>query len=140
MHGDTAILSICTTCRDGREADCGTRGGLRLARAVVARSSDRQTENLHLRGVRCMSQCKRPCVASFSAYGRFTYVFGDLDPDTPGHIDALLDLAARYIRAPEGFLLRNQRPEPLQASILGRLPPMGSASDLVTSLDSASAG
>lgn len=127
------ILSICTTCRDGRErADC-LRGGARLAQAVLARTDEKM--GLELRGVRCMSQCKRPCVASLTAHRRFTYVFGDLDPEKPDYIDALLDLVLRYKNAPEGFLARDERPNLLRANILGRLPPIGSQSTLVSSLD-----
>lgn len=82
-----------------------------------------------------MSQCKRPCVASLSGTGRFSYLFGELDPVTPGHVDALLGLPALYLAAPEGFLRREDRPEPLRARILGRLPPPDTASDLVTLLE-----
>ena len=81
-----------------------------------------------------MSQCKRPCAIALSGSERFTYVFGDLDPDTPGHVDALLALSSLYLEAPEGFLRRGERPEPLRAGILGRLPPSNTTSDLVTPL------
>ena len=81
-----------------------------------------------------MSQCKRPCIASFSAPECFTYVFGDLDPDRTDHIDALFEFASLYGLASEGFLKRDERPEVLRASILGRLPPIESNSPLVTYL------
>ena len=79
-----------------------------------------------------MSQCKRSCIASICANGRFTYVFGDLDPETPDHLDALILLSRLYLEAPEGFLSRAERPEPLRAGILGRLPPPETESPLVT--------
>lgn len=47
---------------------------------------------------------------------------------------SILDLIPLYRAAPEGFLRRDARPEPLRASILGRLPPIGTASELVTEL------
>ena len=90
------LLSICTTCRDGRETVCnGVRGGTRLAEAVLARlAGDIGRTAFRVRGVSCMSQCKRPCAIALSGPDRFTYVFGDLDPDTPGHVDALLALSS----------------------------------------------
>lgn len=127
-------LSICMICRDGRESARGdVRGGARLAGAVCDLVA-RQGCDAHLRGVRCMSQCQRACVVSLTAPGAFTYVFGDLDPENSAHLQAILDLIPPYCDAPEGFLTRDARPEPLRAAILGRLPPLGTASELVSDL------
>jgi len=127
-------LSVCLTCRDSREAERGDRrGGARLAEAVCTLAA-RQGCDVALRGVRCMSQCKRACVMALTAPDAFTYVFGDLDPDDPSHVQAILDLLPLYRAAPEGFLSRDARPEPLRAAILARLPPLGSASELVSDL------
>ena len=133
---DTPTLSICLTCRDGREEACNAlRGGERLAQAVLAQlATAAGRTDVRLRGVRCMSQCKRPCIAALTAPGRFAYLFGDLDPEDPEHVDALLALAPLHAAAPEGFLRREARPEALRARILGRLPPHETASDLVSPL------
>ena len=128
------ILSICMTCRDGREGACDTRGGSRLARRVAEKLALDSDQQMQLRGVQCMSQCKRSCIVSLAAEGRFTYVFGELDPDDDTHVDALFELVSQYSKAPEGFLERKDRPAPLQASILGRLPPPDSQSSLVSNL------
>ena len=82
-----------------------------------------------------MSQCKRPCIASLSGHDRFTYVFGDIDPENPDYVDALFELVARYKTTPEGFLKRYERPEALRSNILGRLPPLRGGSWLVTLLN-----
>lgn len=87
-----------------------------------------------LRGVRCMSQCKRPCVVSLSAPERFTYLFGDLSPADQTHVTALFDLVQSFSASEDGFLERKERPLPLRASILGRLPPLESRSTLVSDL------
>ncbi len=139
---DLPLLSICTTCRDGREdRHEGVRGGARLAEAILDRQEgERGLTAFRLRGVRCMSQCKRPCAIALAGPDRFTYVFGDLNPEAPDHIDAVLALASLYQNAPEGFLRRDERPEPLQAGILGRLPPLNTTSDLVTPLLEKAAG
>lgn len=137
-HSDLELplLSICLTCRDGRETDRdNVRGGTRLAEVVLARLGDETgLATFRLRGVNCMSQCKRSCAVSLAAPHRFTYLFGDLDPEAPDHVDALLSLIPLYQDAPEGFLRREERPEPLRAGILGRLPPPNTASDLVMPL------
>ena len=135
MMGAVSVptLSICLTCRDWREdTRDDIRGGTRLAEAVCAAA--RHDCPVRLRGVRCLSQCKRSCAVSLTASGAFTYLFGDLDPEDPAHVQSIFDLIPLYTAAPEGFLRRDARPEALRASILGRIPPIGSCSDLVTDL------
>ena len=140
MFDQTPVLSICTSCRDDRETADGSRGGTRLAEGIVAQVGGCSATGLKLRGVQCMSQCKRPCVVSLSGHDRFTYVFGDIDPENADHIDALFELIAQYQTTSEGFLKRRERPEALRSNILGRLPPLRSGSSLVTPLNKASAG
>ena len=140
MFTESPVLSICTSCRDGREAVDGSRGGTRLAQCVVSQLEVRTATELTLRGVQCMSQCKRPCIASLSGYNRFTYVFGDIDPENTEQVDALFELVVQFRIAPEGFLSRRDRPEAMRSNILGRLPPLGSNSSLVKLLSTLSAG
>ena len=124
------LLSICLTCRDGREEACGeVRGGTRLAEAVLAEAAGDGRPAFGLRGVRCLSQCKRACTIALSGPGRFTYLFGDLDPTR--HIADVLSVAAAYAKAEDGFLPRPERPEVLRAGVLGRIPPLGFDGDLV---------
>ena len=135
MFDKSPVLPICLSCRDGREAGIGSRGGVRLAQEVVTQVEGRTSTEPNLRGVQCMSQCKRPCIISLSGNNRFTYVFGDLDSKNADHIEALFKLITRYKTAPEGFLKRSERPKALRSNILGRLPPLGSTSSIVTPLD-----
>ncbi|MEL7177569.1 MAG: DUF1636 domain-containing protein [Pseudomonadota bacterium] len=129
------VLSICMTCRDGRESEAGTRGGARLARRIAGRQMERGGPEMQIRGVHCMSQCKRPCIVSLTAEERFTYIFGDLDPNSERDVEALVELASLYSEATEGFLERKERPTELRANILGRLPPLGSQSSLISDLE-----
>ena len=127
-------LSVCLRCRDGRERNDEDRGGARFARAVGAAFAARHAmlHEVALRGVRCMSQCKRPCTVALSAPDRFTYLFGDLDPHRDAH--AVVDLLSLYLVEPLGFMPRDRRPPPFRAGILGRIPPLEPTSDLVEPL------
>lgn len=128
-------LSICTRCRDGREdAHDEERGGARFARAILDAFATRRNAlpPVAIRGVACMSQCKRPCTVALSAPGRFTYLFGDLDPIRDAN--AVLDALPLYAAGEEGFMRRDERPEPMRAGILGRIPPLDTVSELVTPL------
>lgn len=137
MAATDVTLSICLRCRDGRETrdtDLAQRGGRRLAEAVTRAFSGSQAagRGVRLRGVNCMSQCKRPCTVALSGLDRFTYLFGDLDP--AHHADAVLSVASAYAASPDGFLPRTSRPPVLQPGILGRIPPLGFAGDLIENL------
>lgn len=125
-HKVSATLSVCTRCRGAGEmiAD-DQRPGYRFAQAIHQKFPDSAAaqQGMAMRGVRFMSQCKRPCAIALSGPGKYTLVFGDLDPDA--HADAVLELAAQYQHQSDGLIERVDRPEPLRAGILGRIPPLG---------------
>jgi predicted metal-binding protein len=124
MPAANACLSICFRCKPegwSGYADA-RRPGADLADAIEAEAQKRGIDLTVLRDVRCMSQCKRPCVVAFSGEGRFTYIFGDLDPARDAA--AVLDAFALYMARPDGFMERFERPEALKAGILGRVPPL----------------
>ncbi len=134
---DGLTLSICLRCRDGREdsdTGLGQRGGRRLAQLAADAFPDSTAarRGVRLRGVNCMSNCKRPCAIALSAPGRFTYLFGDLAPTL--HAGDVLSVAAAYAEAEDGYMSRPMRPEVLRAGTLARIPPLGFAGDLVEPL------
>ena len=128
------VLSICSTCRDGDEENLKKRGGQRLLEKIVAYFNYKKLPFLKLREVRCMSQCKRSCVISFTSNNCFTYVFGDINPKDPQYVKSLFDLVILYGKAEEGFLRRRDRPELFKSNILGRLPAISSRSSIINKL------
>lgn len=124
-------LSVCTRCRPADFSGPDTeRPGYLLARAIRDRTrAGAALPGLTLRGIRCMSQCKRPCVVAMSAPAKFTLLFGDLDAGTDAA--AILHLAGLYARSDEGLVPRPERPDCLRSGILGRVPPLGYAGDLL---------
>ena len=132
MAPKNIILTICMTCRDGKETSTGTRGGTRLAKEILKDFTHQ--ENLSIRGVDCMSNCKRACAISITAKDCFTYIFGDVDPDILEYRKLLAELLKSYRAKNDGFLRRRDRPKFFQSNILGRLPPIDSNSSLITNL------
>ena len=128
------VLSICSTCRDGDEENLQKRGGQRLLENIVAYFNYKKLPFLKLREVRCMSQCKRSCVISFTSNNCFTYVFGDINPKDPQYVKSLFDLVILYGKAEEGFLRRRDRPGLFKSNILGRLPAISSRSPIINKL------
>lgn len=106
-----ATLSVCMRCKPaGWMGDEERRPGLKLAERVVAELARAPlAEPVALRTIRCMSQCKRPCVA------------------------AVVETLRLYVAKPDGFMERAKRPHALRAGVLGRVPPLGSATALTVS-------
>ena len=127
------VLSICSTCRDGDE-NLKKSGGQLLLENIIAYFNYKKLSFLRLREVRCMSQCKRSCVISFTSNNCFTYVFGDIDPKNPQYVRSLFDLLISYGKAEEGFLRRRDRPELFKSNILGRLPAIESKSSIISKI------
>ena len=127
------VLSICSTCRDGDE-NLKKSGGQLLLENIIAYFNYKKLPFLKLREVRCMSQCKRSCVISFTSNNCFTYVFGDINPKDPQYVKSLFDLVILYGKAEEGFLRRRDRPELFKSNILGRLPAIESKSSIISKI------
>jgi len=128
------LLSVCLTCRDNREEIYGDRGGTRLARKVHQELGNNKL--VKLRGVECMSNCKRACILSLTSLNGFTYMFGDIDPNRSEYVKSLKDLISTYKSRPAGLLRRRERPVSYRSNILGRLPPINSKHMIVKKLES----
>ena len=126
------LLSICVTCRDNREDFYEDRGGTRLAQKVFQELKIKRLINM--RGVKCMSNCKRACILSLTSLNGFTYMFGDIDPNKSEYIKSLEDLISIYKSKTDGFLHRKERPKLFRSNIVGRFPPMSSISSIITKL------
>ena len=133
MKFNIPTLSICLSCRDGREEIYMTRGGRRFAKKLLNKNLLKKQVNL--RGINCMSNCKRACTISLTAKKSFTYIFGDIDPENFEYSESLIELVSKYSLSSDGFLRRRDRPLLFQSSILGRLPPIQSNSEIVTNLN-----
>ena len=128
------LLSVCLTCCDNREEIYGDRGGTRLARKVHQELGHNKL--VKLRGVECMSNCKRASILSLTSLNGFSYMFDDIDPNKSEYVKSLKDLVSTYKSRPSGFLRRRERPEAFRSNILGRLPPINSKHLIVKKLKS----
>ncbi|NET55248.1 MAG: DUF1636 domain-containing protein [Symploca sp. SIO2E6] len=123
-------LFVCTTCastwKEGKRI--GVSGGQKLLEQLlhVHRDWDLQAE-FPIQSVECMSACSRPCAISFTAIGKYTYLFGDLptaEETLPTISAAVLDCASLYHAKANGLLPWSERPELLKKGILARIPPL----------------
>lgn len=111
-------LLVCTTCRHGEALPDAQRPGAVLLDSLLASPPDGVT----VRAVECLSNCSRGCTVALRAAGRWTYVYGNLDPAQ--HLDTLIDGALKYRDAPDGLVPWRDRPEHFRKNCIARIPPM----------------
>ena len=116
------VLHVCTTCRAGDEGS--ERPGARLHRAVAAALAGAPVAGVRVEAVECLSVCKRPCTVAVSSPGRWTYVYGDLDPETSA--ETILAGVRLYAGTPDGIVPWRQRPEAFRKGVVARIPPLSS--------------
>lgn len=122
-------LFVCTTCastwQNGKRV--GTSGGETLLEKISYLHQNWELrDEFSLQPVECMSACNRPCTVSFTAFGKYTYLFGDLDTQVeklPATSVAILECAQKYYSQPDGLLPWSERPEQLKKGLLARIPP-----------------
>ncbi len=113
-------LLVCTTCkREGMDPEATRPGSVLLDRL----SKGSLPEGVLLRGVECLSNCDQGCsVVLRGGERRWTYVYGNLDPDTGA--DIVRDGVARYRNTPDGLVPWRERPEHFRKNCIARIPPL----------------
>ena len=112
-------LLVCTTCRRGppKEAEA-PRPGAVLAGALASAAPD----GVRVVPVECFSNCDGGCTIALRGPGRWTYVYGNLDPEAD--LAAVLEGAARYVGSADGRVPWRERPEHFRRNCVARIPPM----------------
>jgi predicted metal-binding protein len=120
MRRHPVELLVCTTCRHGipAGADAPRDGAVLHERLAGIRLPD----GVALRAVECLSNCTRGCTVTLRGRGRWTFVYGNLDPEA--HLDVVLDGAARYRAAEDGLVPWRERPEHFRKNCIARIPPL----------------
>ena len=111
-------LLVCTTCRHGEAPPDAARPGAVLLDLLA----ETPPTGVTVRAVECLSNCSRGCTVALRAAGRWTYVYGNLDPAQ--HLDTLIDGALKYRDAPDGLVPWRDRPEHFRKNCIARIPPM----------------
>jgi predicted metal-binding protein len=112
------ILTVCITCKAGRPEAEGPRPGARLFAALAASPPPGVT----IRPVECLSACNSGCSVALQASGKWTYVYGHMDPAL--HAPDILAGAALYAASADGIVPWRDRPEIFRKQSLARVPPL----------------
>ena len=115
----TVTLHVCLTCRRGSTPEGGERPGAILHAALQAAGAP---EGVVIKGVECLSACDSGCNIALSAPGRWSYVYGHMDPGA--HVADIIAGAAAYAKAPDGIVPWRERPVIFRKQSLARIPPL----------------
>jgi predicted metal-binding protein len=117
--GHPVVVSVCITCRSVAEGE-EIKPGPALIDALQAALASEATAVL-VRPVQCLGVCKRPTTVAVAAPDAFTFVFGDMNPETGPA--AVASFVRSYRVADYGFVPWRERPEVLRRGLVARLPP-----------------
>ncbi|WFE73868.1 DUF1636 domain-containing protein [Roseinatronobacter sp. S2] len=124
MPQDTVDLLVCATCRSANPAnplampDPDTRPGAQLVQALL----DAAPEGLRIIAVDCLSNCSRGCTIALRKPGAWTYVYGNLTPES--HVTTVIEGAQKYRDAEGGLVPWRDRPEHFRKNCIARIPPL----------------
>ena len=123
--GKRCTLHVCTSCRppgSPREPKEQRPGFILYHRLVEALEASGLQTDFEIQPAECLSVCPRPCGIALSMPEGWTYLFGDQMPEAT--VEAIVECLRLYLDSPQGFMERKKRPRALQASVLGRVPPI----------------
>ncbi len=95
------------------------RAGRRLYGVLATEAAG--DPSLQVVPVECLSVCKRPCTVSFASPGKWTYVYGDLSPETGA--PTLVAAARLYGATSDGLIPWKQRSDAIKKGVVARVPP-----------------
>lgn len=115
-------LTVCTTCRriaGGEPVADEPRPGARLYETLT---QSELPENVRLKPAECLSACSRGCsIALTGGPARWTYVYGDMDPDT--QVEEILTGVRAYAQTTDGIVPWRERPQAFRKQSIARIPP-----------------
>lgn len=111
-------IMVCIRCR-GRPPIAG-QPGVRLIALLTALLDHEAGERFHIAAADCMAGCGRPLTVAYTAPGKASYLFGDID--SSGDASHLASFARQYQLLPDGWCKESERPSGLVGKTLARIP------------------
>jgi predicted metal-binding protein len=115
--GDTGVtIIVCSACRFRDGPAIEPRPGHELGRATEAAAAG---TGITVKRVACLGNCRRGISAAMLRSGCWSYLFGELTPESAGD---LIKGARLFATSKDGFMPFRERPESLKRGLIARIP------------------
>ena len=120
----TTTIFVCISCRRGlgEPDDAFDRPGQALVQAIESRLQREGQTQLTVSAVDCLAVCKRPCTVALCGDDKWTYLIGDIDPDS--HADEIVAAARSFAASDNGIVPWHERPQSFRKGVIARVPPI----------------
>jgi predicted metal-binding protein len=124
MAEASVTIFVCVSCRRslGDAEESFDQPGRGLADTLRARLRDGGQKNVTVTPVDCLAVCKRPCTVALAGADKWTYLIGDLDPDS--HAEEILAAALSFAASENGIVPWRERPASFRKGVIARVPPI----------------
>ena len=112
-------LLVCSRCKRGM----GGLEGEKRPGEILSDALQTQIlpENVTVHRVNCLSNCSNGCTIVLRGEARWSYVYGNLDPQK--HVEIIVDGICKYLHAVDGVVPWRERSEHLRKNCIARIPP-----------------
>lgn len=118
------VLFICSICRDENETISRGRSLANTLRVIFANSSNPMINDFEIKSHECLSLCEKPNAIAFSADGKASYLFANVDPVK--NLEDILEFAKLYVAQDDGWIDDARACGKLRFCLVGRIPALGS--------------
>ena len=124
MNEATVTIFVCVSCRRslGDAEESFDQPGRGLAEMLEARLRDGGQTAVTVTPVDCLAVCKRPCTVALAGADKWTYLIGDLDPDS--HAEEIVAAALSFAASENGIVPWRERPASFRKGVIARVPPI----------------
>ena len=112
------LLLVCQTCRRTDKTEGTVPGGALLLEKL---QSTRLPDGVTVKGVSCLSNCKKGCTIVLQAPARWTYIYGNINPVSD--LEQLCTGIAAYIESNDGVVPWKERVALFRKNSIARIPP-----------------
>lgn len=124
MDEAPVTIFVCVSCRRslGDAEESFDQPGRRLVDTLQARMWDGGHTSVTVTPVDCLAVCKRPCTVALAGADKWTYLIGDLDPDS--HAEEIVAAALSFAASENGIVPWRERPNSFRKGVIARVPPI----------------
>ncbi len=117
-------IFVCVSCRRslGDAEESFDQPGHGLVDMLNARLRNGGQTSVTVTPVECLAVCKRPCTVALAGADKWTYLIGDLDPDT--HAEEIVAAALSFAASENGIVPWRERPASFRKGVIARVPPI----------------